>query len=57
MTSKELLYLDDALTHAQFLATQCQNAANSLQDQALRLQVQQMADRHCQIYQKFFNLM
>lgn len=57
MTSKELLYLDDALSHAQFLATQCQNAVNSLQDPALRLQAQQMADRHCQIYQKFFNLM
>ncbi len=57
MTSKELLYLDDALSHAQFLATQCQNAANALQDPALRLQAQQMADRHCQIYQKFFNLM
>lgn len=57
MTSKELLYLDDALSHAQFLANQCQNAAGTLQDPALRLQAQQMADRHCQMYQKFFNLM
>lgn len=57
MTSKELLYLDDALSHAQFLATQCRNAANTLQDPALRLQAQQMADRHTQLYQKFYNLM
>ena len=57
MTTKELLYLDDALSHAQFLATQCQNAASTLSDPALRLQVQQMADRHCALYQKFFNLM
>lgn len=57
MTTKELLYLDDALAHAQFLATQCRNAANTLQDPALRLQAQQMADRHCNLYQKFFNLM
>lgn len=57
MTSKELLYLDDALSHAQFLATQCQDAAKNLQDPALRLQAQQMAERHCQVYQKFFNLM
>ena len=57
MTTKELLYLDDALAHAQFLATQCQNAANTLKDPALRLQAQQMADRHCNLYQKFFNLM
>lgn len=57
MTSKELLYLDDALSHAQFLTTQFQNAANQLQDTSLRLQAQQMADRHRQVYQKFYNLM
>jgi hypothetical protein len=57
MTNKELLYLDDALSHAQFLATQCQDAANSLQDAALKLQAQQMADRHRQVYQNFYNLM
>lgn len=57
MTSKELLYLDDALSHAQFLTTQCREAAQTLQDPALRLQAQQMADRHSQLYQKFYNLM
>jgi hypothetical protein len=57
MTNKELLYLDDALSHAQFLATQCQDAANTLQDAALKLQAQQMADRHRQVYQNFYNLM
>ena len=56
MTTKELLYLDDALSHAQFLATLFQDAAAQLQDTALRLQAQQMADRHRQIYQKFYNL-
>ena len=57
MTTKELLYVDDALSHAQFLATQCQEAAKTLQDPALRLQAQQMADRHNQLYQKFYNLL
>ena len=56
MTTKELLYLDDALSHAQFLATQFQTAANQLQDASLRLQAQQMADRHRQVYRKFYNL-
>ncbi|MBR1565700.1 MAG: hypothetical protein IJ649_02950 [Oscillospiraceae bacterium] len=56
MTTKELLYVDDALAHAQLLATQFDNAANQLQDSALRVQVQQMADRHRQVYQKFYNL-
>ena len=56
MTTKELLYVDDALAHAQFLATQCQTAAEQLQDTTLRMQAQQMADRHRQVYKKFYNL-
>ncbi len=56
MTSKELLYLDDALSHAQFLTGQFETAAEKLQDASLRLQARQMADRHRQIYQKFYNL-
>jgi len=56
MTSKELLYIDDALSHAQFLATQFQDAANMLQDTSLKLQAQNMADRHRQVYQQFYKL-
>ena len=57
MTTKELLYVDDALAHAQLLATQFDNAASHLQDASLRVQVQQMANRHRQIYKQFYNLM
>ena len=57
MTTKELLYVDDALSHAQFLATQFEDAANKLSDRTLRTQAQQMADRHRSVYQKFYNLM
>lgn len=56
MTSKELLYVDDALAHTQLLATQFDNAAAQLQDESLRIQVQQMAARHRRQYQKFYNL-
>ena len=56
MTTKELLYVDDELSHAMFLTTQCQDAANSLTDPSLKLQAQQMADRHRQLYQKFYDL-
>ena len=56
MTPKELLYLDDALSHVQFLTTQCNNAAAQLQDPTLRLQVQQMAQRHTQIFNTFYNI-
>ena len=57
MTTKELLYVDDALAHAQFLTTQFQDAANKLQDTTLRIQAQQMADRHRSVYRKFYDLM
>ncbi len=57
MTTKELLYVDDALEHAQFLAAQFQDAANKLQDSALKTQVQDMAKKHCQTYQRFYDLM
>ena len=53
MTSKELLYLDDALSHAQFLATQFQDASASLQDGALKQYVTQLAERHKQVYRRF----
>ena len=56
MTTKELLYVDDALGHAMFLVTQCEDAAGKLQDAALKQQVQQMADRHRHVYRKFYDL-
>ena len=56
MTTKELLYVDDALGHAMFLVTQCEDAAAKLQDAALKQQVQQMSDRHRQVYLKFYDL-
>ncbi len=56
MTTKELMYLDDALSHAQFLATQFQDAASRLQDSTLRTQAQHLAERHRRMYQSFYNL-
>ena len=56
MTTKELLYVDDALSHAMFLVTQCEEAATKLTDASLKLQAQQMADRHRQVYRKFYDL-
>ena len=56
MTTKETLYLDDALGHAQFLTQQCREAANMLQDAALKNRVQQLAEQHCQMYSRFCDL-
>lgn len=56
MTTKETLYLDDALGHAQFLTQQCREAANMLTDAQLKQRVQQFAEQHCQMYGRFYDL-
>ena len=56
MTSKEALYVEDALGHVQFLKTQCQDAVNSLTDAALKQQAQQLLDKNQRIFQQFYSL-
>ena len=52
MTSKELLYVTDALGHEQFFQTKCQGRPNQLQDAELKACVQQMA----QSISRFFKI-
>ena len=56
MTSKEILYVEDALGHAQFLKSQFQDAVNSLSDAALKQQAQNWLDKNQQIFRQFYNL-
>ena len=56
MTSKEILYVEDALGHAQFLKSQCQDAVNSLSDAALKQQAQLWLNKNQQIFQQFYSL-
>lgn len=56
MSPKELLYIEDALGHAQFLTTQCQEAIQNLQDAELKSYAQQMVDKHKQIFNRFYQL-
>ena len=56
MTPKEILYVEDALSHAQFLAQQSQNAVNMLQDTSLKQQAQQLLNKNQQIFQQFYSL-
>ena len=56
MTTKETLYIDDALGHAPFLTQQCREAANMLQDATLKQQAQKLAEQHCQMYGRFYDL-
>ena len=56
MTPKELLYIEDALGHTQFMTTQCQTAAQQLTDPVLRQQVQQLVSSNQALFNRFFNL-
>ena len=54
MTTKELLYLEDALGHEKYFQTKCSETANQIQDADLKSCVQQMAQKHQQIFQSFY---
>lgn len=56
MTSKEALYVEDALGHAQFLMSQCQDAVNSLTDANLKQQAQQLLTKNQSIFHEFYSL-
>ena len=56
MTPKELLYIEDALGHTQFLMTQCQSAASELSDPALKQRAQQLQTQNKQLFDRFINL-
>lgn len=56
ISPKELAYIEDALSHEQFLMTQCRSAVQQLEDSDLRNQVQQLLDRHQSIYSRFYQL-
>ena len=56
MTPKELLYVEDALGHTQFLMKQAQDAANTLQDPKLKQQAQEIVNTNRQLFTQFLNL-
>ena len=56
MTPKEILYVEDALGHAQFLTQQSQQAAGALQDTVLKQQAQQLVEKNRQIFNQFYSL-
>ena len=56
MSPKELLYLDDALGHEQFLIAQCGEAESSLNDPQLKQCVRQLQNAHQQIFNRLMAL-
>ncbi|MBR6391905.1 MAG: hypothetical protein IKS12_01350 [Eubacterium sp.] len=57
MTSKELLYIEDALGHEQYFQTKCNEAQEQLQDNSLKNTVCDMQQKHQQIFNSFMNLL
>ena len=56
MSPKELLYVEDALGHEKFLKAQCQQAMSCLQDPELKNFVQQMMQKHQELFGRFYQL-
>lgn len=57
MSPKELLYIEDALGHTQFLMNQCRTAASQLRDPVLQRQAQQLVNTNQKLFNQFLNLM
>ncbi|WP_195986016.1 hypothetical protein [Clostridium sp. D33t1_170424_F3] len=57
MTSKELLYVEDALGHEKYFQTKCKEVAGQLQDAELKAYVEQMEKKHQQLFQNFYGLL
>ena len=56
MTTKELLYIEDALGQTRHLMTQCHTAANQLTDPALRNAAQHLEEEQQKLFKSFYNL-
>lgn len=57
MTSKELLYVEDALGHEKYFKTQCGEVMQKLQDPELKQCVQKLSEKHTQIFQSLYSLL
>ena len=57
MTSKELLYVEDALAHEQFLKSCACKTSSELQDQTLKDYLKELENKHDTLFQQFLNLL
>lgn len=57
MTTKELLYVEDALGHEKYFRTKCSETASQIQDMQLKTCIENIAQRHEQIFQSFYGLL
>ncbi len=57
MSEKELLYLEDALSHEQFLKQQCTECAAKLSDPELKNFVSGLAAGHGELFKSLYNVL
>lgn len=57
MTSKELLYVQDALEHEDFMKTSSISTSAKLTDVKLSNYVKELEKTHTQLFNKFLNLL
>lgn len=57
MTNKELLYVEDALGHEQFMKCCSKKTSVQLQDATLSQYVSELEQKHCELFNKFLNLL
>lgn len=57
MTSKELMYVEDALGHEKFMKTCATNATSQLTDPTLSSYMNELVQKHTEIYNTFLKLL
>ena len=57
MTNKELLYVEDALGHEQFMQKCCKDSSSQIQDQNLSNYLKELEQTHTNLLNKFLNLL
>ena len=56
MSPKELLYIEDALSHDKQIKCTCQDSAKKLENSSLANFVNDLASRHTACFNKFYGL-
>lgn len=57
MTNKELLYVEDALGHENFMKTCSKKTSSQLTDPELSSYIGELEQKHTEIFNKFLNLL
>ena len=57
MTSKELLYIEDALGHENFMKSCSQKTSAKLQDVTLSSYIGELEKKHTELFDKILNLL